>query len=63
MLVHSSRGKKRLVSKPATVSVIKPKAVDEKPKFDISKASIEVIKPDTSLHVMVVEKISKKESK
>ena len=62
MLVHSSRGKKTYVKRPATVAVVKP--VDKKkeePTLDLSKASITVIKPDAGLQVLVEE--NKKESK
>lgn len=53
--MFSRSSKTRKVVKPATVKVIKPEQ-EEKPVFDIKKAKITIIKPDSGLKVMVEEK-------
>lgn len=55
MFSRSSR-KKRVVSKPATITIIKPEQTQiKKPALDLSKAKISIIKPDTGLRIMVEE--------
>lgn len=51
MFSRSSRTRKR-VSKPATVSIIKP-AEEKKETLDLSKVTITVVKPEKGLKVLV----------
>ena len=53
MFSRSSRSKKKVVAKPATINVIKPE--QEQKVLDLSKAKITIIKPDAGLKVMVEE--------
>ncbi len=53
MFSRSSRTKRKVVIKPATVKVIKPE--QEQEVLDLSKAKITIIKPDAGLKVMVEE--------
>lgn len=52
-----SRSKKRkVVSKPATITIVKPEQSENKePALDLSKAKITIIKPENGFKVMVEE--------
>lgn len=52
---------KRAVSKPATISVIKPDEKKVEPALDLSKAKITIIKPESGLRVMVKEEIKEED--
>ena len=55
MFSRSSK-RKRVVSKPATIKIIKPEQSENKePVLDLSKAKITIIKPETGLRIMVEE--------
>jgi len=56
MFSRSSKTKRRMVAKPATVKIIKPGQSEKKEEvLDLSKAKISIIKPDTGLRIMVEE--------
>lgn len=55
MFSRSSRRKRKMVSTPAKVEIIKPQP-EQEPALDLSQASISIIKPDTRLKVMVEDK-------
>ena len=58
MFSRSSRkGGRKVVSKPATVEIIKPE--QSKPAIDLSKAKITIEKPNKGLKVLVEEKEDK----
>lgn len=56
MFTRSSKTKKKVVAKPATIRIIKPEqsAVKKQP-LDLSKAKISIIKPESGLKIMVEE--------
>ncbi len=55
MFSRSSK-RKRVVSKPATIKIIKPEQSENKePVLDLSKAKITIIKPEAGLKIMVEE--------
>lgn len=55
MFSRSSK-RRRVVSKPATIKIIKPEQSENKePALDLSKAKITIIKPETGLRIMVEE--------
>lgn len=60
-----SRSKKRaatrVVSKPATISIIKPDEKKVEPALDLSKAKITIIKPESGLRVMVEEELKEED--
>jgi len=53
MFTRSSK-KKRMVSKPATIKIVKPEQ-SAAPALDLTKAKITIIKPETGLRIMVEE--------
>lgn len=53
MFSRSSKTKKRVVSKPATVKIIKPEQSENKEALDLTKAKITIIKPESGLRIMV----------
>lgn len=55
MFSRSSKTKKRVVSKPATVKIIKPEQSENKEALDLTKAKITIIKPESGLRIMVEE--------
>ena len=55
MFTRSRRTKKRVVSKPATVKIIKPEQSENKEALDLTKAKITIIKPESGLRIMVEE--------
>lgn len=52
---------KKVVSKPATVSIIKPDEKKVEPALDLSKAKITIIKPESGLRVMVEEELKEED--
>ena len=56
MFSRSSKSRKRMVAKPATIKIIKPEQSEEKEALDLSKAKISIIKPESGLKIMVEEK-------
>ena len=53
MFTRSRKTKKRVVSKPATVKIIKPEQSENKEALDLTKAKITIIKPESGLRIMV----------
>ena len=54
--MFSRSKRRRVVSKPATLKIIKPEQSQNKgPALDLSKAKITIIKPETGLRIMVEE--------
>lgn len=54
--MFSRSKRRRVVSKPATIKIIKPEQSENKrPVLDLSKAKITIIKPETGLRIMVEE--------
>lgn len=56
MFSRSSKSRKKMVAKPATIKIIKPEQSEEKEALDLSKAKISIIKPESGLKIMVEEK-------
>ena len=52
---------KKVVLKPAAISVIKPDEKKVEPALDLSKAKITIIKPESGLRVMVEEEIKEED--
>ena len=55
MFSRSSKSRKKMVAKPATIKIIKPEQSKEKEALDLSKAKISIIKPESGLKIMVEE--------
>ena len=55
MFSRSSKSRKKMVVKPATIKIIKPEQSEEKEALDLSKAKISIIKPESGLKIMVEE--------
>ena len=55
MFSRSSKSRKKMVAKPATIKIIKPEQSEEKEALDLSKAKISIIKPESGLKIMVEE--------
>lgn len=55
MFSRSSKTRKKMVAKPATIKIIKPEQSEEKEALDLSKAKISIIKPESGLKIMVEE--------
>lgn len=53
MFSRSSKTKKRMVAKSATVKIIKPEQSEKKEALDLSKAKISIIEPESGLKIMV----------
>lgn len=54
--MFSRSKRRRVVSKPATIKIIKPEqSENKKPALDLSKAKITIIKPEAGLRIMVEE--------
>ena len=53
MFSRSSKTRKKMVAKPATIKIIKPEQSEEKEALDLSKAKISIIKPESGLKIMV----------
>ncbi len=57
MFSRSTKTRKRMVAKPATIKIIKPGQSEKKEEaLDLSKAKISIIKPESGLKIMVEEK-------
>lgn len=56
MFSRSSKTRKKMVAKPATIKIIKPEQSEKKEALDLSKAKISIIKPESGLKIMVEEK-------
>ena len=56
MFSRSSKTRKKMVAKPATIKSIKPEQSEKKEALDLSKAKISIIKPESGLKIMVEEK-------
>lgn len=54
MFTRSSK-KKKMVARPATVTIVKPESrgAKKEPELDLSKATIRIVKPEPGLKVMV----------
>lgn len=55
MFSRSSKSRKKMVAKPATIKIIKPEQSEKKEALDLSKAKISIIKPESGLKIMVEE--------
>ena len=55
---HATR---KVVSKPATISIIKSDEKKVEPALDLSKAKITIIKPESGLRVMVEEELKEED--
>ncbi len=55
MFSRSSKTRKKMVAKPATIKIIKPEQSEKKEALDLSKAKISIIKPESGLKIMVEE--------
>lgn len=51
----SKKRNRKLVSRPAKITVIKPEQKEQEPALDLAQAKITVIKPNAGLRVMVEE--------
>lgn len=56
MFSRSSKTRKKVVAKPATIKIIKPEqSTVKKQPLDLSKAKVSIIKPESGLKIMVEE--------
>lgn len=56
MFSRSSKTRKKVVAKPATIKIIKPEqSIVKKQPLDLSKAKVSIIKPESGLKIMVEE--------
>ena len=51
----TKRKSKKMVEKVATIKIIKPEQETNEPAFDLSKAVITIVKPDSGLKIKVEE--------
>ena len=50
-----TRSKRRVVRKPTQIKIIRPAQENGKPAFDISKAKITIVKPESKIKISVEE--------